>query len=66
MTSRPSRTSSLAFILSRRHRNQSSPLLPVDLSRHPDVAVPADLSVPTHQLEIYDELSNYDSDTDNI
>jgi transposase len=57
------RTSSLAFILSRRQRNHCSRLLPVDLSRHPELA---DLSVPTHQLEIYDELSNYDSDPDNI
>ena len=57
------RTSSLAFILGRRQRIHGSRLLPVDLSRRPDLA---DLSVPTHQLEIYDELSNYDPDSDNF
>jgi hypothetical protein len=29
--------------------------IPVDLSRHPHLA---DLSVPTHQLEVYDDLSD--------
>lgn len=46
---------SVAFILSRRHRSANRTLLPVDLSRHPELA---DLSVPTHQLEVYDELSD--------
>jgi len=49
------RASSVAFILNRRHRARP---LPVDLSRHPHLA---DLSVPTHQLEAYDDLSNDDS-----
>jgi hypothetical protein len=56
------RASSLAFILSRRHRARRSPLLPVDLSRHPELA---DLVIPTHQLEVYDELSDHDPDADN-
>ncbi|MGH7604960.1 MAG: IS21 family transposase [Gemmatimonadaceae bacterium] len=48
------RASSVAFILSRRRRS-SSPRTSVDLSRHPELA---GLSVPTHQLEVYDELSD--------
>ena len=51
------RAASVAFILARRHRSHT--LLPVDLSRHPELA---DLSVPTHQLEVYDELSDDSSD----
>jgi transposase len=54
------RASSLLFILSRRHRSRRSHLLPVDLSRHPELA---DLAIPTHQLEVYDELSNHNQDT---
>ena len=54
------RASSVAFILSRRRRSSGLRTAPVDLSRHPELA---DLSVPTHQLEVYDELS--DTDTDN-
>ena len=46
---------SVAFILSRRRRSGSNKFLPVDLSRHPHLA---DLSVPTHQLEIYDDLTD--------
>jgi len=53
------RASSLAFILSRRHRARRSHLLAVDLSRHPELA---DLVIPTHQLELYDELSEPDPD----
>lgn len=53
------RASSVAFILSRRQRSSSLRKVPVDLSRHPELA---DLSVPTHQLEVYDELSDDDSD----
>jgi transposase len=49
------RASSVGFILARRHRTRGRSLLPVDLSRHPELA---DLSVPTHHLEIYDELSD--------
>lgn len=49
------RAASVAFILARRHRSANRTLLPVDLSRHPELA---DLSVPTHQLEVYDELSD--------
>jgi transposase len=55
------RASSLAFILSRRHRTRRSQLLPVDLSRHPELA---DLAVPTHQLELYDELSDHQPEPD--
>ena len=57
------RASSLLFILSRRHRSRRSHLLPVDLSRHPELA---DLAIPTHQLEVYDELSNHDPDAANF
>jgi hypothetical protein len=53
------RASSLLFILNRRQRSQRPNLLPVDLSRHPELA---DLSIPTHQLELYDELNHCDPD----
>jgi transposase len=49
------RASSVAFILSRRRRSARLAPLPVDLSRRPDLAA---LSVPSHQLEVYDELSD--------
>ena len=49
------RASSLLFILNRRQRTQRARLLPVDLSRHPELA---DLSIPTHQLELYDALNH--------
>lgn len=51
------RASSVAFILSRRRRSSRLAPLPVDLSRRPDLAA---VSVPTHQLEVYDELSDDD------
>jgi len=46
---------SVSFILGRRRRTQQRLILPVDLSRRPELA---DLSVPTHQLEVYDDLSH--------
>jgi hypothetical protein len=49
------RVNSVAFILTRRHRQRGRRPLPVDLSRHQHLA---DLSVPTHQLELYDDLSH--------
>lgn len=52
------RATSVAFILARRHRTKRRLVLPVDLTRHPELA---DLAVPTHQLEVYDELSDDDS-----
>src|SRR5215475_7638950 len=52
------RASSVAFILTRRLRSSLRPL-PVDLSRRPELD---SISVPTHQLELYDELSKEDSD----
>jgi transposase len=51
--------SSVAFILSRRRRSLRLRPMPVDLSRHPELAA---LSVPTHQLEVYDELSDRKTD----
>ncbi|SRR5712692_8110408 len=49
------RPSSVAFILTRRHRQRQRPsLLPVDLSRRPDLE---HLTVSTPRLEAYDELS---------
>ncbi|MGH9855569.1 MAG: Mu transposase domain-containing protein, partial [Blastocatellia bacterium] len=51
------RASSVAFILNRRHRAASNLVRPVDLSRHPHLQ---ELAVPTHQLEIYDELTDDD------
>jgi transposase len=51
------RLSSVAYILGRHGRNR--PLSPVDLSRRPDLA---QVSVPSHRPEVYDELSDDDSD----
>jgi transposase len=45
---------SLTFILRRRHRATRRHLPTVDLSRHPELEA---ISVPTHQLEVYDDLS---------
>jgi hypothetical protein len=45
---------SVSFILRRRHRAANRPLPAVDLSRRPELEA---LSVPTHQLEVYDALS---------
>lgn len=47
------RATSVAFILSRKQRGTRRPL-PVDLSRAPHLA---DLAIPTHNLETYDELT---------
>lgn len=56
------RADSVAFILNRRHRRTGRPFpLPVDLSRHPHLA---DLSVSTHHLEVYDELSQHHDASD--
>jgi transposase len=52
------RASSVAFILTRRQRSHRRPL-PVDLSRRPELDR---ISVPTHQLDLYDELSKEESD----
>lgn len=51
------RAASVGFILERRRRSRQPLVLPVDLSRRPELA---NLSVPTHQLEVYDELSKDD------
>jgi transposase len=45
---------SVSFILRRRHRASQPSLHPVDLSRRPELEA---ISVPTHQLEVYDALS---------
>ncbi|HEY8461159.1 MAG TPA: hypothetical protein VIM99_12300 [Blastocatellia bacterium] len=55
------RADSVAFILNRRRRAGRQSPLPVDLSRHPHLA---DLSVPTHHLEVYDELSEHNDSSD--
>lgn len=55
------RADSVAFILHRRQRAGWQSPLPVDLSRHPHLA---DLSIPTHQLEVYDELFSNDDSSD--
>jgi hypothetical protein len=55
------RADSVAFILNRRRRDGRQSPLPVDLSRHPHLA---DLSVSTHHLEVYDELSEHDASDD--
>ena len=53
LTNHTPRAASVAFILSRRTRSTRAPL-PVDLSRAPHLA---DLSIPTHNLEAYDQLT---------
>jgi transposase len=53
------RADSVAFILARRSRSRKRSPLPVDLSRSPHLE---DLSVSTHQLEIYDDLSDDSGD----
>ncbi len=54
------RLSSVAFILARRHRQrQRRSLLPVNLSRRPDLE---NLAVSTPSLEAYDELSQNPED----
>jgi Mu transposase-like protein len=55
------RADSVAFILNRRRRAGRQSPLPVDLSRHPHLA---DLSVQTHHLEVYDELSEHNDASD--
>lgn len=54
------RATSVAFILSRRKRGARRPL-PVDLGRAPHLA---DLAIPTHNRETYDELTQTDPDSD--
>ena len=56
------RVSSVAYILNQRRRSQRRRALrPVQLDRRPDLA---DLHVQPHDLEIYDELSETDDETD--
>jgi hypothetical protein len=55
------RADSVAFILNRRRRAGRQFPLPIDLSRHPHLA---DLSVSTHHLEVYDELSEHNDASD--
>jgi hypothetical protein len=51
------RADSLALILERRRRKNRSVRLPVDLSHHPHLRHFEDLSIPTQNLEVYDEGS---------
>lgn len=54
LAKRTPRADSVEFILNRRRRAAARKvLLPVDLSRHPHLA---NLSIPTQNLEVYDEL----------
>ena len=54
------RASSVAFLLRKRQRSKGRSLpLPVDLSRHPELA---SLSVTPHKLETYDELARKQND----
>lgn len=56
------RLGSVAFLLARRRRlAKTSPPLPVDLSRRPDLK---DLYVKPHPAETYDELARDDGDED--
>ena len=55
------RAASVALILEQRRRKSAHKLPPVDFSHHPHLAHLAELSVPTQQLEAYDELSNDDN-----
>jgi transposase len=56
------RLGSVAFLLARRRRlAKTSPPLPVDLSRRPDLK---DLYVKPHPAETYDELTRDDGDED--
>ena len=56
------RLSSVAYILARRRRQAGRPaILPVDLSRRPDLK---DLYVKPHASETYDALSDTDEDDD--
>jgi transposase len=54
------RAASVALILEQRRRKSARKLPPVDFSRHPHLQHLAELSVPTQQLEVYDELNNDD------
>src|SRR5262249_18287038 len=58
----PPRAASVACLPTRRRRAGRQSPLPVDLSRHPHLA---DLSVSTHHLEVYDELSEHNDASDN-
>ena len=54
------RSSSVAFLLNQHRRlNKRRSLLPVDLSRHPELE---NLSVTPHNLETYDDLAKDDPD----
>ena len=62
LTRQTPRLSSVSYILAQRRRQaQRRPLLPVDLSRRPDLA---DLYVKPHASETYDELSRNDDERD--
>lgn len=50
---------SVALLLQQRRRGKSRRILPVDLSRHPHLTA---LSVPTQQLEVYDQLTAHSDD----
>jgi transposase len=56
------RAASVAFLLSKRRRVRDRRLpVPVDLSRHPELA---DVDVRPHDYEVYDELSSHSRDDD--
>lgn len=51
------RAASVALILEQRRRRSKGKVTPIDLSRHSHLA---NLSIPTQQLEVYDELTDDD------
>jgi hypothetical protein len=55
------RAASVSFLLNRRRRGAGASPRPVDLSRHPELA---QVEVRLPDLEVYDELSDSDPDSD--
>ena len=56
----PPRAAAIALLPEQRRRQSAHQLPPVDFSRPPHLAHLAELSVPTHPLAVYDELTDND------